>query len=330
MPKRSFLKNFGGDNASGKSVKALLGLPDEGVAKSLADQSDQAQKAVDIIRPTTLRTPVIFASPHSGRRYPLDLLEQTKLDKQTLRLSEDSYVDLLIESAPQFGAPILRAMFPRAYVDVNRSIKELDPAMFQGNLPFVADKKSNRVLAGLGVVPRIVADGQNIYARKLPAGEAMKRLATCYEPYHAALVQLIQEAKNAFGVAVVIDCHSMPSAGGVPLRSGEPSIDFVLGDRFGVSSAPSLPGLIETMLRRNGHHVVRNVPYAGGYVANAYGRPTQGVHVLQIEINRGLYLDETRITRTSGFDGLRDLFKELIEELTEIDPGALRPARAAE
>lgn len=331
MSKRPFLKNFGTDMPGAQSLKNRLGLSDEQVAAWDDDVSfSSSSKAVEIIRPKTLKNPVIFASPHSGRRYPNDLLSLSKLDRQSLRLSEDSYVDLLTESAPSFGAPVLRALFPRVYVDVNRSAKELDPSMFQGKLPLTPDRKSNRVLAGLGVIPKIVADGQNIYGRKIPAEEAGKRIVSCYEPYHQALAKLIDEAKEAYGVAVVIDCHSMPSAGGAPLRPGEPVIDFVLGDRFGVSSAPCLPGLIETVLHRNGYHVVRNAPYAGGHVANAYGRPTQSVHVLQIEINRGLYLDETRITRTEGFEVLKTLFEELIGELTEIDPSALLPARAAE
>lgn len=287
---------------------------------------------IEIIRPKKLATPVIFASPHSGRRYPEYFLEQSRLDPQKLRLSEDSYVDLLFDNAPHFGAPLLKALFPRAYIDVNRSDREVDPTMFQGRVVQASglDMRSSRVIAGLGVIPKIVADGQYIYGKKLSPNILGDRLKACYEPYHRALKQLIKEAKDEFGVAVVIDCHSMPSAGGAPLRHGEPIIDFVLGDRFGTSCAPCLPGLIEGVLRKSNAHIIRNSPYAGGYVANTYGRPMEGVHVLQIEINRRLYLDETRITRTEGFDILRAQLDDLIKELITIDPAALRPAQAAE
>lgn len=295
---------------------------------------ENPQKPFEILRPAALETPVIFASPHSGRIYPNDLLRASKLSRETLRQSEDCYVDLLFANVPRYGAPLLKALFPRAYVDVNRKADELDPRMFtndgKGGSMRHADSQSSRVLAGLGVVPRIVADGKNIYAKRLPADDARNRLAACYQPYHTALRQLVDQARAAFGVAIIIDCHSMPSIGGAPLRAGEPPIDFVLGDRFGVSSAPGLPILMESFLARKGFNVVRNAPYAGGYVATAYGRPARGVHVLQLEINRALYLDEERFTRTDNFDPLRQTLEELVSTLTQIDPKALEPARAAE
>ncbi|HNS87810.1 MAG TPA: N-formylglutamate amidohydrolase, partial [Parvularculaceae bacterium] len=190
-----------------------------------------AQPAIEVAEPARLTTPLIFASPHSGRRYPPELLRMSRLDRQSLRQSEDSYVDLLFDAAPAFGAPLLRALFPRAWIDVNRSRDELDPRMFADALPASADTRSNRVRAGLGVIPRIVADGQDIYDRKLKFFEARRRLASCYDPYHRALNELIAAARARFGCAIVIDCHSMPSAGGAPFRDGEKPIDFVLGDR---------------------------------------------------------------------------------------------------
>lgn len=343
MVKSSFFKSLGidtgrrrGSHARGPGGLGAPGTPsqsgkiDPDVANSAQTFLDQGARPIEIVEPATLKTPVIFASPHSGRRYPADLLDVTSLDHQTLRLSEDSYVDLLFESVPRHGAPMLKALFPRAYVDVNRSRRELDPSMFQGSIGTGLDLRSSRVLAGLGVIPRIVADGRHIYQKRLPAQTAQQRLSSCYDPYHEALKGLIDKAQHQFGVAVVIDCHSMPSAGGAALRPGEPMIDFVLGDRFGVSSAPSIPGLVEAILGQHGCHVVRNAPYAGGYVANTYGRPGKGVHVLQIEINRALYLDENRITRNDGFDPLREVLDELIGELVTIDPAALRVPRAAE
>lgn len=286
--------------------------------------------AVEVCAPVKLETPVIFASPHSGRRYPPELLRMSRLDRHGLRQSEDCYVDLLFESAPAFGAPLLRALFPRAWVDVNRSRDELDQRMFADPLPASADTRSNRVRAGLGVIPRIVADGQDIYDRKLKFFEARRRLADCYDPYHDALAKLIAQARARFGCAVVVDCHSMPSAGGAPFRDGERAIDFVLGDRFGASCAAAAPALAERALGSAGYVVSRNAPYAGGHVAAAYGRPSEGVHVLQIEINRALYLDERRITRTAGFDALKRNIEGLIAGLSRLSPAALRPAQAAE
>lgn len=286
--------------------------------------------AVEALTPVEVTSPVIFTSPHSGRDYPQDLLRNSRLDRHSLRQSEDSYVDLLFDDAPRFGAPLLRALFPRAYVDVNRARDELDQRMFADGLPDTADTRSSRVIAGLGVIPRIVADGQDIYDRKLYYIDARRRLMACYDPYHTALSDLIEQARARFGAAVVIDCHSMPSAGGAPFRTGAPKIDFVLGDRFGSSCAPNVTMLAEEILSELGYEVARNAPYAGGYVASSYGRPKNGVHVLQIEINRALYLDERRITRTPGFESLRNDMLNMMERLTGLQAGELWTAQAAE
>ena len=251
--------------------------------------------AIEILAPKQLTSPLIFTSPHSGRDYPQELLRNSRLDRHALRQSEDSYVDLLFHEAPQFGTPLLRALFPRAYVDVNRARDELDPRMFADELPSGSDTHSSRVIAGLGVIPRIVADGHDIYSHKLYYFDAKRRLSACYDPYHEALTTLIEQARAQFGCAVVIDCHSMPSAGGAPLRTGERQLDFILGDRFGSSCAPYITALAEETLEADDYVVARNAPYAGGFVAASYGRPKDGVHVLQIEINRALYLDEKRI-----------------------------------
>ncbi len=287
-------------------------------------------KAIEVLAPVEATSPVIFASPHSGRDYPADLLRNSRLDRHALRQSEDSYVDLLFDDAPQYGAPLLRALFPRAYVDVNRSRAELDPRMFADDLPRSADTRSSRVIAGLGVIPRIVADGHDIYSRKLYYFDARRRLGACYDPYHATLSELIEAARAKFGCAVLIDCHSMPSAGGAPFRSGEPPIDFVLGDRFGSSCAPVVTEIAEDTLSTLDYEVARNAPYAGGFVASSYGRPKKGVHVLQIEINRALYLDERRITRTEGFDNLRVAMRSLIQRLTSLRADDMWAAQAAE
>ncbi|MEO1136402.1 MAG: N-formylglutamate amidohydrolase [Pseudomonadota bacterium] len=288
------------------------------------------RRSIEVLAPAAARSPLVFASPHSGRDYPGELLRNSRLDRHSLRQSEDSYVDLLFDDAPHFGAPLLRALFPRAFVDVNRSRDELDPRMFADDLPKSADSRSSRVIAGLGVIPRIVADGQDIYGRKLYYFDARRRLSACYDPYHQKLRGLIDEARGRFGCAILIDCHSMPSAGGAPFRAGEPRIDFVLGDRFGSSCAPSIIRFVEDTLTGFGYQVARNAPYAGGYVASSYGRPRSGVHALQIEINRALYLDERRITRTDGFENLRRNMTTLIERLTAFDADDLRTPQAAE
>ena len=298
--------------------------------KDRIDSEERLQAAVEIARPEALTSPFIFASPHSGRRYPPELLRISRLDRHQLRQSEDCYVDLLFGSAPAMGAPLLRALFPRAWVDVNRAREELDPRMFADQLPAEADTRSTRVRAGLGVIPRIVADGHDIYDRKLKFFEARRRLGSCYDPYHSALGELIGAAIARFGCAFVVDCHSMPSAGGAPFREGERALDFVLGDRFGASCASSVTALVEQTLAGLGYQVSRNAPYAGGHVAAAYGRPSEGVHVLQIEINRALYLDEQRIARTACFERLKRDLEALMGELARVSPAALRPAQAAE
>lgn len=293
-------------------------------------EDEERRAPVEVLAPPALATPFVFASPHSGRRYPGELLRMSRLDRHALRQSEDCYVDLLFDDAPLFGAPLLRALFPRAYVDVNRSRHELDPRMFADQLPKSIDARSNRVLAGLGVIPRIVADGKDIYGRKLNYFEARRRLAACYDPYHRAVGDLLGTSRQKFGCAILIDCHSMPSAGVAPFRDGDRRIDFVLGDRFGSSCAPGLVSLVEVSLSRMGYQVSRNAPYAGGFVAAAYGRPADGIHVLQIEINRALYLDEARLARTPGYDTLKSDLRRLISEIARIEPAALRPALAAE
>ncbi len=287
-------------------------------------------RAIEVLEPPAATSPLIFASPHSGREYPDDLLRNSRLDRHALRQSEDSYVDLLFDDAPRYGAPLLRALFPRAYVDVNRSRDELDQRMFSDNLPRSADTRSSRVIAGLGVIPRIVADGHDIYNRKLYYFDARRRLDACYDPYHTALSRLLEQARAKFGCAILIDCHSMPSAGGAPFRSGEMRIDFVLGDRFGSSCAPIVTEVAEDTLASMDFEVARNAPYAGGFVAASYGRPKKGIHVLQIEINRALYLDEQRIARTEGFDRLRIAMQTLIKRLTTLRSDDVWAAQAAE
>ncbi len=256
---------------------------------------------VDLLLPQDQTMPVVFASPHSGADYPADLLAASRLDPVTLRRSEDCFVDEIFGAAPHHGAPLVRARFARAYVDVNREPYELDPGMFEDALPSYANTGSPRVVAGLGTIARIVASGEEIYARKLRFAEARARIERCYRPYHQTLSRAIAATRERFGGCLLIDCHSMPSAG----RPGERDpaaerVDIVLGDCYASSCAAPVIDEIETMLRELGYVVTRNLPYSGGFVTQHYGRPAQGVHALQIEINRALYMDETAIRHGPG------------------------------
>jgi N-formylglutamate amidohydrolase len=262
----------------------------------MAAQSDPGPFRLD--RPARPSVPFLFASPHSGRSYPPSLLENTRLDAITLRRSEDAFVDELFAGVVKLGAPLLAAQFPRAFLDVNRNSTELDAGMFDAPLKLPVDAPSPRVTAGLGVIPRIVRDGAEIYRAKLDTHEADARIKGLYRPYHQALAQLMEETHARFGVAVLIDCHSMPSALSVP--------DIVLGDRYGASAAPALTARAEAAFVREGFSVARNTPYAGGHTTVLYGRPASGCHALQIEVNRALYLDEDRIVKKAAFDLVRE------------------------
>jgi N-formylglutamate deformylase len=262
-------------------------------------------------RPDRATVPFVFASPHSGRAYPDALLAASRLDATTLRRSEDAFVDQLVGAAPMLGAPLLAAQFPRALLDVNRGMAELDRAMFDGALKVKVDAPTPRVAAGLGVIPRIVRDGAEIYAKKLSTTEADARLDQLYKPYHAALAALLEETRARFGVAVLIDCHSMPSALSVP--------DIVLGDRYGASAAPALTARAEIAFLREGFTIARNTPYAGGYSTVQYGRPASNLHALQIEINRSLYLDEDRIAKRSCFAAVQARLTRVMQHLTGLN-----------
>jgi N-formylglutamate amidohydrolase len=262
---------------------------------------------------------VVFASPHSGTEYPNEFLAASRLSLMTLRRAEDSFVDELFADAPGMGAPLLRARFPRAYVDPNREPYELDPTMFAQPLPAYVNSASPRVAAGLGTIARLVANGEEIYSAKLDFAEACDRLESCYRPYHRALNDLIEGTRARFGFCLLIDCHSMPSVGG-PMEqdAGRERVDFVLGDRFASSCGRRVVDRVERVLRGFGYAVARNTPYSGGFVTQHYGRPADGLHALQIEINRSLYMDELAMKRGPGFDDLRRRVAELIGDLSAI------------
>jgi N-formylglutamate amidohydrolase len=272
-----------------------------------------------VAAPAQQTAAVVFASPHSGNNYPPGFVAASRLDPLTLRRSEDAFVDELFATAPRHGAPLLRALFPRAYIDPNREPWELDPAMFAEALPAFVNGVSPRVSAGLGTIARVVANGAEIYRNKLTFSEAKQRVETLYRPYHAKLEGLLEATHARFGRCLLIDCHSMPSVGGPMDRDpGKRRVDFVLGDCFGTACASSLIDAVDAFMKSRGYAVGRNDPYAGGFTTRHYGRPQTGRHALQIEINRGLYMDEKRIERSPGFAALARHLDELIQYLSGI------------
>lgn len=290
--------------------------------------TDTTTEAFVIRRPAARTSPVVFASPHSGRRYPHDFMHQSLLDHLAIRRSEDAFVDELFGCAPEFGAPMLLAQFPRAYVDANREPFELDPAMFDGPLPDWVNTTSPRVAAGLGTVAKIVAGGADIYHGLLSFDEVEDRIRRLHMPYHAALRDLIDETLAQFGCCLVVDCHSMPSMALPAFGRAQP--DVVLGDCHGSACDRDISLIVEQTLADLGLVVVRNKPYAGGYTTRHYAQPSAGVQTLQIEVNRALYMDETMIRKSAGFERLADQIRVVVARLARLNPGQIAPQLAAE
>ena len=289
-----------------------------------SDYSDRA--AFETIRPRRLVAPLVFNSAHSGRVYPERFLAMTRLDHLSIRQSEDAWIDELFGRAPHLGAPLLRAHFPRAYLDVNREPWELDPEMFIDPLSDRFNTTSPRVAAGLGTIAKVVAENKPIYRERLTLEDARMRIEGIYKPYHQALQNLLTDAVAKFGVALLVDCHSMPRI----TRTGERTApDVVLGDRYGTTCAPAIIDLVDTIFTAAGLKVARNRPYAGGFCTRTYGRPQHGVHAVQIEISRHLYMNEVTLTRNEGFEPMRALLERLILALIGLDLVALAGAPAA-
>ncbi|WP_421857204.1 N-formylglutamate amidohydrolase [Oricola sp.] len=269
--------------------------------------------AFEVRKPADQRVPFVFNSPHSGRYYPERFLRMSRLDEVSIRRSEDYFVDELFSGAVPLGAPLLMAHFPRAYLDVNREPYELDPRMFVERLPAFANSRSIRVAGGLGTIPRLVSEGAEIYRRSLPIAEAQARIANIYKPYHQALRDLLSQTHRQFGFAVLIDCHSMPAS----VRYGQDGIrpDFIIGDRFGTSAGRDVSEAAAEILSSMGYLVTSNKPYAGGFITEHYGRPLKGLHALQIEVNRGLYVEEHTLQRKPSFHQLRDDIATFISRL---------------
>lgn len=275
--------------------------------------------------PETRDTSVIFASPHSGCDYPASFIGQSPLSASAIRSSEDAFVDRLFADAPLVGAPLLSATAPRAFLDLNRGPDELDPAVVAGA---AAHHMNPRITSGLGVIPRVVAGGRAIYRGKIGLDEARMRVATYWRPYHNKLQTLIDESQLAFGGAVLVDCHSMPhEAVEAMARTSAANAEVVLGDRYGAAAGEDITDRIEAAFLRAGFRVVRNTPFAGAYIAQTYGRPARNQHVVQIEIDRRLYMDETTITPLPGFEAFRARITAVLTEIADI--GRKPPQRMA-
>ena len=293
----------------------------------MRENGEELDPPFGILDPATPKGPVLFNSPHSGSTYPRAFLAVSRLDIATLRRSEDSFVDELIAGVVKHGFPMMRAHFPRCFVDVNREPYELDPRMFDGRLPSFANTRSMRVAGGLGTVARVVGDAQEIYDQRIPVDDALRRIESLYKPYHRALRRLFSRLHRDFGAAVLIDCHSMPSTAGH--KDDRPRPEFVLGDRYGTSCVGPVSETVEQTLRSLGYTVSRNKPYAGGFITEHYGNPAAGLHAIQLEINRALYMDERRYERAASFARLATDLEVLAQRLGEIPLEELRPYRAA-
>jgi N-formylglutamate amidohydrolase len=293
----------------------------------MSNPPDELEPPFEILEPADSQGPLVFNSPHSGSIYPPAFLASARLEVAQLRRSEDSFVDELFSGVVQRGFPLMRAHFPRCYIDVNREPYELDPRMFDGRLPSFANTRSMRVAGGLGTVARVVGDAQEIYDQRIPVDDALRRIEGLYKPYHRALRRLVTRVHRDFGTAILIDCHSMPSMAGS--RDERPRADIVLGDRYGTSCVGVISDTVEAALHAAGYSVSRNKPYAGGFITEHYGNPPAGLHAIQLEINRALYMDERRFEPIASFTRLATDLDTLADRLAAIPLGELRPYRAA-
>ena len=278
--------------------------------------------------PSNWVSPVIVASPHSGADYPQAFLDRSILDAREIRSSEDAFVDQLFDAAPALGMAFLTANMPRAYVDLNRSVQELDPAVIDG----VARRGQNpRVASGLGVIPRVVAQGRPIYSGKITQAEAAARLDLVWHPYHRELQRLLNTARSHMGEAILLDCHSMPREALDTLGSGSTRkrAEIVLGDRFGVAADADIVEQIEAAFAAAGFEVARNTPFAGAYITQTYGRPSRRQHAVQVEIDRSLYMDEETIQPHSGFGEMRARLAQVLTDVARIRGSAQGTDRLA-
>jgi N-formylglutamate amidohydrolase len=287
---------------------------------------DLADQPFVLREPLVQIIPAVVDVPHAGRHYSPEFVQSARLSPHALRRSEDAFVDVLFAETVTLGAPLLSAEFPRAFLDVNREPYELDPRMFEERLPGFSNTRSLRVAGGLGTIPRVVGDGHEIYAGKLSVCEALARIDRFYRPYHATLRTLVDRTRLRLGGCVLVDAHSMPSAG--LEREGAKS-DIILGDRYGASANSWIVDIVEQSFRNAGLNVTRNRPYAGGFITEHYGEPDRNIHALQIEINRSLYMDERMLTPRDDFPQFRQAITQVMANCFAIWADEITPRRQA-
>ncbi|MCC5954746.1 MAG: N-formylglutamate amidohydrolase [Natronohydrobacter sp.] len=273
-------------------------------------------QAYQFIPALTPSSAVVFASPHSGRDYPEEFLSSSILEPTALRSSEDAYVDCFLRAASPAGAHVLLGGVPRAYVDYNRAATELDPALIAG---VAAHGLNPRISSGLGVIPRVVAGGRAIYRGKITRTEAEDRLRLFWHPYHAKLDELMTEQRKRFGRAILLDMHSMPrDAVSMNRQHNALRPDIVLGDRFGAAAHSAITESVAAVFSAAGLRVARNSPFAGAYITQRHGTPSIGQHAIQIEIDRGLYLDERRVAPNGDFESFQRLMDQIVRNLVDL------------
>lgn len=295
----------------------------------MTHKNDHNLPFFEVRAPAVQRVPFVFNSPHSGRNYPESLFAASRLTDLQLRRSEDVAVDHLFADIPSLGAPLLVANFPRAWLDVNREPYELDPLLFRERLPAHANCRSARVAGGLGTIPRLVAENQPIYSTPPSLEDGLRRIETVYRPYHERLRRLIAQTAVEFGYCILVDCHSMPSTGSEKELAPRP--DIVIGDRYGTSCNNTISTRLIERFQDFGYATTRNKPYAGGFITEHYGRPLRGLHAVQIEINRALYMDEETLEMHEGMKDLQDAITRISSDIMALPDEAFLPeAEAAE
>ncbi len=268
-------------------------------------------------QPCGQELPIVLDSPHSGRSYPEDF--RFSAPRSWVRLAEDTYVEELYSGAPEIGATLIEARFPRSYIDPNRDLQDLDEALLAEPWPLSLQRGPKTAL-GVGLVWKLVRDSAGnaipLYDRMLSVAEVQRRIALCYVPYHAAVQEALDRAHSRFGAAWHINCHSMQSVGdALSSDPGRERADFVLGDRDATTCAPAFTAFVSATLAAKGYRVAINDPFKGVELVKKHGRPTEGRHSLQIEINRKLYMDEKTLEKHAGFDRLHRDLNEFLHQL---------------
>ena len=272
-------------------------------------------KPYRLIEPEALLSGIVIASPHSGRNYLSSVKEQSILDPITLRSSEDAFVDELMDFAPALGIPLICSEIPRAFVDLNRARDELDPAIIEGIKP---NRQNPRVISGLGVIPRVVANGKEIYSGKLSKEAAIERLENFWDPYHSKLAELLDRARQQFGYSILIDTHSMPHEAILNASSSFRTSQVVLGDRYGATCAPEIINDLIKLISKNGLRASRNIPFSGAYIVQKYGSPGLNRHAIQLEIDRSIYMDERKIQKLEKFHKLKNKLQNIMRDFSQI------------